>query len=126
MVFLLVGVVITPSQLAGAGAVILAGFVAITVARALVVYGLIGAGGRLLARGGRSAVPAGYLHVMFWAGLRGAIAIALVLSLPPDLPQHDLIAGGVYGIVLVTLLLQGTTAGWVVRKSGVLATGEAA
>jgi len=124
VVFLLVGVVITPAQLLGAGAIILAGFISITVARALVVYGLIGAGGRMLARGGRTPVPVSYLHVMFWAGLRGAIAIALVLSLPTDLPQHDLIAGAVYGIVLITLLVQGTTAGWVVRKSGVLAVGD--
>lgn len=123
LVFLLVGVVITPAQLLGAGSVVLAGYVGITVARALVVYGLIGAGGRLLARGRPGTLPVGYLHVMFWAGLRGAIAIALVLSLPADLPQHDLIEGGVYGIVLITLLLQGTTAGWMVRRTGVLETG---
>lgn len=121
LVFLLVGTVITPTQLAGAGAVIFAGFVGITLARAVAVYGLLGAGGRLLARGHRTPIPLGYLHVMFWAGLRGAIAIALVLSLPVDFPQHDLIEGGVYGIVLVTLLVQGTTAGWVVRHAGVLA-----
>lgn len=121
VLFLLVGIVITPTQLSLAVPVVVAGFVGITAARAAVVYGLIGAGGRLLARRERTgAVSAGYLHVMFWAGLRGAIAIALVLSLPADLPQRDLIAGGVYGIVLVTLLLQGTTAGWMVRRSGVL------
>ncbi len=120
VVFLLIGVVITPAQLAVAVPVIAAGFVGISAARAIVVYGLIGAGSRLLAPRGRAAVPAGYLHVMFWAGLRGAIAVALVLSLPADLPQRQLIAGGVYGIVLITLLLQGTTAGWVVRRSGVL------
>jgi Na+:H+ antiporter len=120
VLFLLIGLAITPAQLSVAVPVIAAGFLGITVARAAVVYGLIGAGSRLLERGGRSAVSTGYLHVMFWAGLRGAIAIALVLSLPPDLPDHDLIAGGVYGIVLVTLLLQGTSAGWVVRRAGVL------
>ena len=120
VLFLLIGFVITPAQLSVAVPVVAAGFVGITAARAAVVYGLIGAGSRMLARGGRSAVSSGYLHVMFWAGLRGAIAIALVLSLPSDLPGHDLIAGGVYGIVLVTLLLQGTTAGWMVRHTGVL------
>ncbi len=120
VLFLLVGIVITPAQLSVAVPVVAAGFAGITVARAVVVYGLIGAGSWLLERGGRSPVSPGYLHVMFWAGLRGAIAIALVLSLPPDLPQHDLIAGGVYGIVVITLLLQGTSAGWMVRKSGVL------
>jgi CPA1 family monovalent cation:H+ antiporter len=121
LVFLLIGIVITPTQLAGAGTVIVAGFVGISVARAAVVYGLIGVGGRILTRRPRVPMSVGYLHVMFWAGLRGAIAIALVLALPADLPQHDLIAGGVYGIVLITLLVQGTTAGWVVRRSGVLA-----
>ncbi len=120
LVFLLVGVVITPAQLVVALPVIAVGYLAMTGARALVVYGLIGAGQRLVPGGRRAAMPIGYLHVMFWAGLRGAIAVALVLALPADLAQHDLVAGAVYGIVLVTLLVQGTTVGWVVRRTGVL------
>ena len=119
LVFLLVGVVITPTTLVAAVPVIVAGSVAITVARAVVVYVVIGGGQRLLPIGRPGALPTAYLHVMFWAGMRGAIAIALVLALPADLPSRDLVAGGVYGIVLVTLLVQGTTAGWVVRRAGI-------
>ena len=75
----------------------------------LVVYGLIGGGSRLAAA--EAPLPVGYLHVMFWAGLRGAVAVALALALPLSLPDRDLLTGAVFGVVLITLLVQGTTAG---------------
>jgi CPA1 family monovalent cation:H+ antiporter len=115
--FLLIGLAMSVELLGRAAPLIVAGFVAITAARAAVVYGLIGVGERVLP--GPSLLPLGYLHVMFWSGLRGAIAVALALALPLDLPDRDLLAGAVFGIVLVTLLVQGTTAGWVVRRAGV-------
>ena len=117
LTFLLMGLVISPDQLLRAAPVIVAGFVAITLARLLVVYGVIGGGERLLP--GANPLPLAYLHVMFWAGLRGAVAIALALALPDTLPDRGLLADSVYGIVLVTLLVQGTTAALVVRRAGV-------
>jgi Na+:H+ antiporter len=117
LTFLLMGVAISPDQLLSAVPTIIAGFGAITVARAFVVYIVIGGGERALPR--PSLLPLAYLHVMFWAGLRGAVAIALALALPAALPQHDLLTGAVFGVVLITLLIQGTTAGLVVRRSGV-------
>ncbi|HKT37347.1 MAG TPA: hypothetical protein VJR48_03190, partial [Ktedonobacterales bacterium] len=39
--------------------------------------------------------------------LRGALSIALALSLPATLPDRELIAGIVYGVVLITLVGQG-------------------
>ena len=72
------------------------------------------------------AVPTGWLHVLFWAGLRGAVAVAMALSLPADIPQRALLQEITFGVVLFTLLVQGTTIGWVVdRTIGATATDDA-
>jgi len=89
------------------------------------VYGVLGGGERLLRRFGRvSHMPPGWLHLVAWSGLRGAVAIALALSLPVDLPQRNLLQGIVFGCVLLTLLLQGTTAQFLVRRLGLGADEE--
>ena len=141
-VFLLVGVSIVPGTLVHAVGPIVWGVVATLVARAVVVYGLLGGGSRLIGRAGRSPstvhapsaaaetpgpglgpVPIAWLHVLFWAGLRGAVSVALALSLPPDLPNRELLQGITFGIVLFTLLVQGSTVNAVVRRSGTVASG---
>jgi CPA1 family monovalent cation:H+ antiporter len=119
-VFLIVGLAIAPATLALAAVPIVWGVVAILIARAVVVYGLVGLSSALLGRSGRTdlAVPGPWLHVLFWAGLRGAVSVALALSIPTDLPNRELIQGITFGIVLFTLVVQGSTAGLVVERSG--------
>ena len=59
--------------------------VAMLVGRAIVVYGLLGRRSRLAPLPGlASVVPSPWLHVLFWAGLRGAVAMAMALALPVD------------------------------------------
>jgi CPA1 family monovalent cation:H+ antiporter len=52
-------------------------------------------------------IPPAWRPVLLLAGLRGALSLALVLSLPDNLPQRPLLDGIIYGVVLVTLLGQG-------------------
>jgi Na+:H+ antiporter len=118
--FLLVGLAISINELMGSLPAIVWGIVAILVGRAIVVYGLLGGASHLVARtpGGGPALPTGWLHVLFWAGLRGAVAVAMALSLPADLPDRALLQSICFGIVLFTLFVQGTTAELVVKRAG--------
>jgi CPA1 family monovalent cation:H+ antiporter len=52
-------------------------------------------------------LPSRWRPIFLFSGLRGALSIALVLSLPSTLPGRELLQGIVYGVVLVTLLGQG-------------------
>src|SRR5256884_457895 len=54
-------------------------------------------------------VPSAWRPVMVLSGLRGALSLALVLSLPEEIAQRNLLTDIVYGIILVTLLGQGLT-----------------
>jgi Na+:H+ antiporter len=63
---------------------------------------------------------------MFWAGLRGAVAVAMALSLPADFPQRALLQQITFGVVLFTLFVQGTTAELVVARTGSRAPGPEA
>jgi monovalent cation:H+ antiporter, CPA1 family len=119
LVFLLVGFAITLPGLAAALVPITWGLVAVLAARALVVYGLVGGVLAVLGRAGRPRpIPGSWLHVLFWSGLRGAVAVALALSLPIGFPDRARVEAITFGIVLFTLVVQGTTAELVVRRSG--------
>lgn len=117
--FLLVGLAITVGDLVASAGSILWGLVGVFVARIVAVYGLVGASARIVGdRASWPRPPLGWLHVMFWAGLRGAVAVAMALSLPAEFPQRALLQQITFGVVLFTLFVQGTTAELIVARTG--------
>jgi uncharacterized protein YaaQ len=81
---------------------------AVLISRAVVVYSL-----SIINRD----IPLRWQHVLFWGGLRGALAPALAISLPAALgPVRTQIQAMVFGVVLFNLLVQGTTLGPFVRR----------
>jgi monovalent cation:H+ antiporter, CPA1 family len=118
VVFLLVGLAIPPARLLASSGPIMWAIVGALIGRAIVVYLLLGATSRLAPVPGLAArVPTGWLHVLFWSGLRGAVAVAAALSLPADVPERALLQEITFGVVLFTLLFQGTTIGRVVART---------
>ncbi|HEX9044126.1 MAG TPA: cation:proton antiporter [Candidatus Limnocylindrales bacterium] len=123
--FLLIGILIPFSALASAVVQIAWGVAAVLVGRAAVVYLLLGGASRIGGRIGMPTLPLGWLHVIAWAGLRGAVATVLALALPSGTPDRELLQGVVFGIVLFTVVVQGATAGRVVRWAGVVSADPA-
>lgn len=125
--FLLVGLAISVGDLLGGASSIFWSLIGVLVARVVVVYGLLGGTAQLIGeRAHWPKPPIGWLHVMFWAGLRGAVAVAMALSLPADFPQRALLQQITFGVVLFTLFVQGTTAELVVARTGSRAPGPEA
>lgn len=105
LIFLLIGLQIDLSALAGAWRPVLVAILAALVARWVVVYSLNWAASRF-----SDPIPASWQHVLGWSGLRGAISLALALSLPPILgTDRELLRVMAFGVVLFTILVQGTT-----------------
>jgi len=66
------------------------------------------------------AVPMEWRHVLIWGGLRGGVAIALILNLPADLLGRDAVAAAVFGLVIFTLLAQGLSIRPMIRWVGLM------
>jgi CPA1 family monovalent cation:H+ antiporter len=62
--------------------------------------------------------PWSHLTIISWAGMRGVVSLAAALALPEDFPERDLIVFLAFTAILATLVVQGTTLEWVIRKLG--------
>ena len=57
----------------------------------------------------RWAIPLREQHVLWWGGLRGALALALALALPMSLPFNNFILIATFGVVTFSVVVQGLT-----------------
>ena len=115
LVFLLIGSAMATIDFAREGFLALALVVALALlGRAAAVYPVCLAFVR-----SRWAIPLNQQHLMWWGGLRGALALALALALPADLPRRDDILISAFAVVAFSVIVQGLTAPLVLKAARV-------
>ena len=120
LIFLLIGFQIRLEALLAAWKPIVVAYLAVTLGRAVVTYGVA----FLLART-RERFPMSWASVLTWGGLRGALSMVLVLGLPGDFRHRELVVSMTFGVVVLSILVQGLTMGPLLKRLGLVGTSEA-
>lgn len=92
----------------------------LTMARFAWVFGSEAIIHLLRAAGIRRYAPIGArgATVLSWAGMRGVVTLAVALSVPAGFPGRDFMLVAAFGVILGTVLLQGTTLGALIGWAG--------
>jgi len=120
LVFVLIGLEVHIGRLLSEWRPILVAFVAVIGGRAFVVF-LATA----FLRWTREAIPWRWSVVLTWGGLRGALSMVLALALDPEFPHREIIVTMTFGVVLLSIVLQGITTEPLLRVLGLTRDGTA-
>jgi CPA1 family monovalent cation:H+ antiporter len=85
----------------------------VTLGRAAAIYPCC-----LVFSGSSLRVTMKHQHVLFWGGLRGALALALSLGLPSGLPHREAIITISFAVVAFSIFVQGMTMGPFLQRIG--------
>jgi len=113
LIFLLIGAQEAQQHFKGLWVPVLLAIALVTLGRAATIYPLCA----LFVRS-RLKIDMRHQHVLFWGGLRGALALALSLSLPDYLPRRDLIVVITFAVVAFSVFAQGLTITPLLRRLG--------
>jgi CPA1 family monovalent cation:H+ antiporter len=119
LVFLLIGFQVSIPALLAAWRPILVAYVVVTLARTVVTYALTA----ILPK--RERLSPRWTAVLAWSGLRGGLAMVLALSLPVTLSTRNMIVTLTFGVVILSILLQGLTVSWLLRRLGIVSSDRA-
>lgn len=65
--------------------------------------------------------PPRAVFIVSWAGMRGVVSLAAALALAVDFPQRDMILFLTFSVIIATLVGQGLTLPWLIRRLHVVA-----
>ncbi|MCK5001942.1 MAG: cation:proton antiporter [Gammaproteobacteria bacterium] len=116
LLFIFVGMLVDLGSLVGDIWYILFAVLLVQASRATLVYSSVPLIQKLFKL---PHVTLGERHIMFWGGLKGGLAIAIVLSLPVDLPGRELLIHLTLGVVLFTMLVNAPTIRPLIRSLGI-------
>jgi CPA1 family monovalent cation:H+ antiporter len=119
IVFLLIGLEIHPIALRNDWFAIVVAYLVVTTGRGLMI--VIGRAALGLTR---ERFPWSWCILLTWGGLRGALPMVLVLSLPKNFPNRDLLISMTYGVAVLSILGHGLTMSGLLHWLG-LAEGSA-
>ncbi len=102
VVFLATGLLLQIPRVFHEPLLVLVAIVAVFASRAMLTFGVL----PIL---GVGTLHAGWRRTIFFAGMRGALSLALALGLPQSFPNRSEIIDATFAIVLVTLVVQGAT-----------------
>ena len=112
LVFLSIGFMVQIPTLIASWRAILGAYLVVSVARVLATTGIAA----LLPAHLR--LPRRWTAILSWGGLRGALSMVLALSIPETFPQRDLLVTMTFGVVVLSILIQGITVGPALRWLG--------
>jgi len=111
-VFILIGMNVASQPLQRLGSVAAALAILLVLAgRALSIYPL-----SVLFRWSRWRLEPRFQHTLFWGGLRGALALALALAVPAEVPERNAIILTAFVVVAFSILVQGLTMPWLIGR----------
>jgi Na+:H+ antiporter len=115
LLFLLVGLSVNIAHLYSHLDSICIAIILVLLARAAGVYSAVPITTKLF---NLPHITMGERHIMWWGGLKGGLAIAIVLSIPVDMPGRDSILYITLGVVLFSLLVNASTIRPLMHKLG--------
>ena len=90
----------------------------VAVSRFIWIFGIDGLLAALRGAGLKRTRPLGprQATVLSWTGMRGVVTLAVALTAPESMPGRDLMLVTAFAVIFATVVMQGTSLGWLIRR----------